>query len=535
MGFSICEIDDAVWSAIESHFVPLPEGSDESRVWHYLPLVGLLPVGLCTLCVDLAYRLCAYTASWFSPWYWAGCVDGNPKDDFSCVLRDSRNWQKLGDLEPQITLGQNNPDFQWGVATCTFQDSGAVNCPHSQWAQWEKTCIPDENNRSGRSANFLELYKTPEGRKEITDRLHLLGVNTYRFSLAWSEIEPEEGVYNEEMIQMWVDLCKHLRQEGINPMITLHHFSEPNWFHEKGSFEKEENLVHFQRFVEKVGPYLVQPFQGKPLVSHICTINEPGIDAFSRYIRGAFSPGVTFDFARGGQFMKTAIKAHTLAYEQLKKMNPEVQVGIVHQRLSFNATNILVTPLLRWLSRFVNETVMNCFKTGDFELKIPFFCNIQEKGLQPKTDFVGLQYYVRPLIGFTGSTSYHEPMTQMPFREDPEGIYEAILEVHEAFRAPVRVTENGISTKYPEQRDRYNQRAIYAVQRAQEVIGEENLLAYFSWSFTDNSEWDMAYSQQFGAYELQADGKLAQTPKEGMESFMKAIRVWRAAFAAQAI
>ena len=335
---------------------------------------------------------------------------------------------------------------------------------------------------------------------------------------------------------MWVDFCKHLRNEGIAPMVSLHHFSEPKWFHEKGSFEKEENIEDFKRFTEKVGPYLVQDYNEKPLVDHICTINEPSIEAFSRYIRGTCSPGVTFDFERGGQFMKTTLKAHREVYNILKAMQPEVQVGIVHQRLDFHATNILISPVTRYLSRFVNETVMNTFKTGTFELEIPFACpyllpgcHIREEEMDLKTDFVGLQYYVRPLVGQTGSTSYHAPMTEMPFREDPEGLYEAILEAFMAFGVPVIVTENGISTKDSIQRNRYNQRALYAMQRAQEKIGRENLLGYYYWCMTDNFEWDMGQNQFFGAYDVDEEGNIAEEPKPGMDTFRKVTGAWHQA------
>jgi len=523
----ISKVNEAVWTKIEDHLVPLPEGTNDSRVWHYLPLTGLLPVGLCTLVVDLASRTVVYALTWFSPGYWFGWVEGDPEKDFSCVLKDSRNWEKLGELSDKITLGQDNPNFQWGVATCTLQDS-PVECENSQWRDWDAqngNCI-EQNRARFENSSLIRLYKTPEGRAQLVDRLQKLGLNSYRFSLAWSEIEPEEGVYNEEMIQMWVDLCAHLRDNGIAPMVSLHHFSEPKWFHAKGSFEKEENIEHFKRFTQRVGPSLTQDYNGKPLVEHICSINEADTEGFSRYVRAAFSPGSWFDFAKGGQFMKTMMKAHNVAYKVLKETNPEVQVGFVHQIIDFQAANVLLKPVTRILNRFINEMVMNYFKTGNFELKIPFFCNIQEKGEKPKTDFIGLQYYVRPLAAFTGSTSYHEPMTNMPFREDPEGLYKAIIDAHEAFEAPVIVTENGISTKDPVQRNRYNQRALYAVQRAQEKIGKESLLGYYSWCFTDNFEWDIGLEQHFGAYPVDEAGNLSSEPKPGMETFRNVTAAW---------
>jgi len=533
----LSQINEAIWSQIEECLVPIPEGSGETSLEHYLPLAPLFPLGLGTLAADCSYRIFAYGFSWFAPSYWLEWVEGDPEADFACVLKDSRNWEKLGDLSSKITLGQHSPNFQWGVATCTLQDS-PIECEHSQWRNWDREiggCI-EENKERFEKASLMGLYKTPEGRKELSDRLHKLGLNAYRFSLAWSEIEPEEGIFNEEMIQLWVNLCKHLRDEGIAPMISLHHFSEPMWFHEKGSFEKEENVPYFIRFVRKVVPHLIQDYNEKPLVDHICTINEVNTEGLSRFIRGAFSPGVVCDFARGGEFMKTMLKAHQEAYNLVKGMNPEIQVGIVHQRIDFHPTNILMSPITRYLSRFVNEVVMNAFKTDTFELEIPFVapyllpgCHIREEGMGLKTDFIGLQYYVRPLIGQTGSTTYHAPMTNMPFREDPEGLYEAIIEAYEAFGVPVIVTENGISTKDSVQRNRYNQRALYAMQRAGEKIGSENLLGYYYWCMTNNYEWDMGLDQFFGAFDVDAEGNLATEPKPGMDTFREVTHSWHQA------
>lgn len=511
---SLERLNTAIWTSIEDCLTPLPSDSKESRFFHHIPAAGYLPLGLFT--APLAALSQAFS----------GKKIPDPRQDFSAVLEDSRLWKQLGDIEKEITLGQNDPQFQFGVATCTFQDSGAKNCPDSQWSEWEKQCLPEEN-RSGSSANLFQLYRTPEGRKEVIDRLHKLGVNSYRFSIEWSHIEPRKGEFNEENLRVYVDLCKHLRDEGIAPFVTLHHFSEPSWFHKLGSFEKEENIRHFVNFTQKVFPSLTQTYHGAPLVEHFCTINEPAIDAASRYFMGAYSPGMFLDFARAGNFLKGALKAHCMAYRTLKKLAPQVKIGITHQRLSFIPGNPLVFPAARYLNRLFNESTLQFFKTGNFALKIPFICHIRETDLAPKTDFVGLQCYARPVIGLAGSTSFHEPMTEMPYREDPECLYEAILESHDAFRAPVIVTESGISTYDNVQRGRFNLRALYSTQKAQEKIGTENVLGYFTWSLCDNFEWNMGLRPQaFGVYSQQ-HGHLAKSPKPGMLPFIQAAKKCR--------
>ncbi len=512
MNLRLDELNTKVWLKVEESLIPLPEGAKKWGLWHYIPSIWLLPIGIAvgtiTMAfhtIGLAFQCCTYT----SP---------NPLKNFSLVLDDSRLWDKIENIREKTSLGKGNPNFFFGTSTCTYQDSGSENCPRSQWADWEKQCLP-ENNRSGKSADLFSRYATEEGQNEIIDRLKKLGANSYRFSLEWSHIEPNFGQVDYKKLEVYVDFCKALRWNGIAPMVTLHHFSEPKWFHELGSFEKEENIDYFIGFAKTIFPYITQSYWGKPLVEHICTINEPGIEAFSRYVRGAFSPGYRIRFERAGKFLLNALKAHTIAYHTLKKIKPRIQIGAVHQYLKFIPSNPLLIPITRYLNELINNASLRFFREGVFQLKVPFLCNIEEQGFEPKTDFVGLQYYARPVIGLTGSTSYHEPMTQMPFREDPEGIYEAIINTHRAYRAPVIITENGISTHDSKQRSRYMERVLYAAGEAAKLIGLGNLLGYYAWSFCNNFEWNMGMRPQaFGAYGSPL-GQLPSKPKEGMEPY----------------
>lgn len=436
--------------------------------------------------------------------------------NFVAVTEDSRQWEQVSNLSVDLSA-----PFLFGVSTATWQDSGAQNCPHSQWSQWENINVAADN-RSGQSANLFKLYQTAQGHQEIISRLQKLHVTSYRFSIEWSHIEPQEGVFCQEALEHYLNFCKALRDADISPMVTLLHFSEPQWFHNKGSFEEESNIAYFLCFVQKIYPSLTQEYNGSPLVEYICTINEPAIDAFSRYVYGSFSPGQKLNFSKAGKFLYHALKAHAQIYDICKPMSPSTQIGIVHQRLCFIPTNFLISPLTNTLNQLINEAPLRFLNTGKFELHIPLFCHMDIQDTKPHADFLGLQYYSRPLIGFSGSTSYHEPMTQMPFREDPEGLYEAILDTYAKCPIPLIITENGISTHDETQRSRYLQRALYAMSKARAVIGDENLQGYYLWSFCKNAEWDMGMSpQNFGAYPLNAQGELAQEPHSGISPFIK--------------
>ena len=105
-----------------------------------------------------------------------------------------------------------------------------------------------------------------------------LNVNSYRFGIAWEKIEPEQGKFDEKVLQHYNDEIDMLIAEGIEPMITLHHFTEPLWFTKLGHFEKEENIKYMLPFVEKV-----YEWYGDRVVKW-CTINEPEVFAIQGII-----------------------------------------------------------------------------------------------------------------------------------------------------------------------------------------------------------------------------------------------------------
>lgn len=446
---------------------------------------------------------------------------------FDGLLEDPALWKEWeGSLQTQ-PLGYGNPAFLFGVATSTYQDSGHEHCPNSQWSQWEKETLPDEK-RSMQSANLFQLYKTSP--LEVIQRLQQLSVNMYRFSIEWSQIQPKEGVWDQECLATYVEFCKLLREYSIQPMITLHHFSEPMWFHNKGSFEKEENIGFFVEFCKRACEELMQTYQGKPLVEYFCTINEPAIEAYSRYLSGYFPPNLAFRFVRGAKFLYHMLKAHSEVYEVCKAMasarHCSIQVGMTHQYLCFYAHSLIMVPLAKVLNKY-QETVLHYFKTGVYDCRIPFF-SFHRETLKPKTDFVGVQFYARVYLGLKGVFSKGKPMTTMwGIYEDPEGLYEAIVNVYEAFKVPVIVTESGISTQSDAQRARFISRALASAAHAADKIGRKNFLGYILWSFTDNYEWFLGWKPRFGTYSFCLETGLSPHYKKGTQPFVDAVKLWK--------
>ena len=124
-------------------------------------------------------------------------------------------------------------EFLWGTAISEYQVSGAVGCPHSNWADWE---IQRANGSrriargrfSGNACDFKNKYH------EYIAIMKELGTNAFRFSVEWSNVEPREGIFCAHALTYYSDFCDALINAGITPMITLHHFTDPGWFAKKG-------------------------------------------------------------------------------------------------------------------------------------------------------------------------------------------------------------------------------------------------------------------------------------------------------------
>jgi beta-glucosidase/6-phospho-beta-glucosidase/beta-galactosidase len=220
-----------------------------------------------------------------------------------------------------------------GTAVSEYQVSGSASCPHSNWAAWEAKGTHKghptikNNDRSGDACHFWHTW--PEDINLITD----LGCNAFRFSIEWSVIEPEEGVFCMEAVQHYIDMVNALLARGIEPMITLHHFTHPQWFEEKGGFASEDNIKFFVRFCEYVFNHL------SDRVTLWCTINEIGPFVFEGYIEGVFPPGKTMALREAALVMRTMLKAHCEVYRALKKLpnGKTAQIGLVHQYAPFES------------------------------------------------------------------------------------------------------------------------------------------------------------------------------------------------------
>ena len=148
-----------------------------------------------------------------------------------------------------------------------------------------------------------------------------LGLNSYRFSVEWSRIEPTEGTWNNDALAVYSNMVDDLLERGIRPVVTLHHFSHPQWWEAKGGFADRANAPHFVRYCERVFEVL------SDRVETWITINEPTVFSTMGYTLGMFPPGRR-SLRATLRVMRNLLLAHADVYLALKKIRPEVRIGI---------------------------------------------------------------------------------------------------------------------------------------------------------------------------------------------------------------
>src|SRR4030042_617441 len=202
-------------------------------------------------------------------------------------------------------------DFLWGSATAAHQVEGYCtnnNCSRFEPARDEqgRPRILD-GQRAGVCCDHWNLYKHDIG------LMKALSLNAYRFSVEWSKIEPEPGKYDEAVLDHYEDVVDELRKNVIEPMITLHHFTDPIWFEDQGAFLQENSPEIFAGFVEKV----IRRLGSK--VKLWCTINEPTVYAMQGYLKGRFPPALKAP-DKVGVVLRNLLRAPPAAYRRIKEV-----------------------------------------------------------------------------------------------------------------------------------------------------------------------------------------------------------------------
>ena len=444
-----------------------------------------------------------------------------PSIIFHFIFREIRwEWEKIN-LD-NISFPAS---FMWGTATASHQvEGGCVN----NWSEFEKGTKDSgepnikDSQISGDACDHWNRYN------DDINLIKNLGVKYYRFSLEWSKIEPKMGIYSNEALSHYSSLIDELIRNGIQPVITLHHFAHPIWFDQLGGFEKKENISHLVSFSEKVFN------QYSDRVKFWCTINEPGVVAIQGYFTGMFPPGAK-NGQLAGEVYKNLLESHVQIYHRLKRHrnSSKVKIGIVKNINQFEPWRRY--HVFDWLftlamNHIFNWATIKFFKTGKLRFRVPFLMwnSHDNENAKNSLDFFGLNYYSHNHIRFNpfkedfSDLMYKkkDTMTDMPYTIYAEGIYRAIKLVS-TLGYPIIITENGVADKEDKIRSEYIVKYLYAVRKA--IDDGYNVIGFYYWSLMDNFEWAFGYDMRFGLYEVDFKTQ-KRTLRDGSKTFIDIVK-----------
>lgn len=385
-----------------------------------------------------------------------------------------------------------------GSATAPYQiEGGSLN---TDWNQWCQLVGKINDGSSGEIA--CDHWNRIE--QDIA-LLKKMNQQVYRFGIEWARIQTSAGEFDDNALDRYRYEIELLRENGIKPLVTLHHFVNPLWVVEKGGWVNEEIVDRFIRYVRYVVDALAD------LVDEWVTINEPFVYLVQGYFYAKWPPGKTEPFT-GFKVLRNMIQAHIKAYQVIHQIYQEkglgVKVGIAHHMRVMDPLNPK-SPLDRMSTKmanqFVNKLVLDAMLFG--RLQYPLGSG-QPWGEGPFCDYLGLNYYGRDLIKFSWNpkkffidirTHSSNEKNDLGWEIYPEGLYR-ILKSLAQYDLPIYITENGIADAADDQRSKFILSHLHMIQKARnEGISVER---YYHWSTMDNFEWAEGLSVRFGLVEV---------------------------------
>ena len=412
--------------------------------------------------------------------------------------------------------------FLIGASTAAHQVEGN-NIYSDYWAQ-EQLPHSSFTEPSGIACDHYNRFE------EDIKLLAQAGLNAYRFSIEWARIEPEEGKFDEQEIEHYRQVIACCKANGVEPMVTLMHFTSPVWLIQKGGWEAESTVEYFRRYAAYVAEKLGSELR------YICTINEANMGlqlaAISRRFRlmaeqaknakkaeGTVQVGMNFEkmmenmkyaamenaqvfgtpnpqifvSSRTPEGDALVFRAHQAAKEAIKEICPQIQVGIT---LSLHDLQALPGGEQYAADAWYEE----------FRHYLPYIQG---------DDFLGVQNYTRTQYGPQGQLPCPEgaALTQMDYEFYPEALEHVIRKAHEDFKGNLIVTENGIATSDDSRRVEFICRALQGVESC--VNDGIPVKGYCHWSLMDNFEWQKGFSMTFGLIAVNRT-TMERTPKESL-------------------
>lgn len=380
---------------------------------------------------------------------------------------------------PQFPKG-----FLWGSATAGHQVEGNNINSDSWLLENVKPSLFTEPSRD--AVNSFALW--PRDLELVKN----LGLNTYRFSIEWARIEPEQGQFSLAMLDHYKQMIDACAAQGLTPFVTFNHFTTPRWFAARGGWEAADSPDFFVRYCERAAKHLAGQ------MGYATTLNEPNLAGLLQGLlppgvlagaktmgeaaakvsgTGRFSPGNALFLEDPAAVQKTLISAHKRGREAIKGVRPDLPVG-------------------------VSLAIIDDQAVGKNSLRDAMRAKFYGAWLEASKgdDFLGVQNYERSV--WTDKGKLPPPagarLNTMGAEVYPPSLAGACRYAHAATGNPIIVTEHGIGTDDDTTRAWLIPEALGELKKA--IDDGVPIKGYLHWSLLDNFEWIFGYKIKFGLH-----------------------------------
>jgi beta-glucosidase len=388
----------------------------------------------------------------------------------------------LGKFDPTpkisgaIPAPKPSEKFAWGISTASYQyENPDVRPGTPQYFSTDWDVLVSEKKAPPRGN---ALYTWTDFEKDLA-ALKKIRPTHYRFSIEWARVEPKPGVYNEAAIREYVNMARKLRENGIEPVICLWHFTFPDWLYDKKN-PGQSNWLHPQ-VRERWNAYVEKIVRATaPYTNYYAPQNEPNGQITTAYIVAQWPPAMTLAFGHYWKAIDASTGMFRDAAARIKAIKPTAKVMSVEalpwwERAPLDPGGLIYNTMIHGNTDHLDRIYDVC-------------------------DILGINYYYSqrpgPISLLAGPSRRGTNFTMMGWRIDPHGLYKEIRRVALRYGKPMMITENGIATEDDPKRQWYMENHLAAIGHA--IRDGYDVRGYFAWSLADNYEWHYGFKSKFG-------------------------------------
>lgn len=416
-------------------------------------------------------------------------------------------------------------DFVWGVASSAYQVEGRDpedGCGKNIWDTFAEEGRILDGKYAYTACDHMHRYK------EDYKLMKLLGIKAYRFSMSWARILPEgTGKVNEKAIAMYRDMILSMKENGIEPYITMYHWEFPQALQDKGGWLNEDVIQWFGEYAKVVAENF------SDICEYFITLNEPECFVGLGHLSGVHAPGLKLPYKDVFKIAHNALRAHGQAVINLRKYaSRPIKVGYAPTcGMAYPATDSpedieaarktlfgFHQPMDNWtwnVAWFNDPVFLGKYPEEGlkkFAEYLPEITDEDMKLISQPLDFMGQNIYNGYMMrqGRDGEPEYVDreagaAKTAAGWPVTPECFYYGVKFLYERYHLPLYITENGMSCHddvsldgrvHDPNRQNFLDLYISALQRANDDGAD--VRGYFLWTFLDNFEWDKGYTERFG-------------------------------------